>query len=132
CGVKSGRWPAFPPSRLFSLPASPIPRIPPTSVEKPPPRAITGEATPPTTGLSALPRRSSMRWTSPVTRRSEKKQRVTKPSAYRPALESLEDRTLLANRLDPFTTALSSQLDGLATSFRDAITSAQKALPVLN
>jgi hypothetical protein len=60
-------------------------------------------------------------------------QRTARPShVFRPLLEELEDRTLLANRLDPLSNALSLSLAQLGSSVQAAVQQSTTALPVLN
>jgi len=70
--------------------------------------------------------------TAPRSRTFEKKARNTRQHFFRPFVEALEDRTLLATNWSAFTTALGARLDQLSNSFQSTIASAQSALPILN
>src|SRR5262245_16207584 len=72
-----------------------------------------------------------MRRNAPRSRTSEKKA-PHKRQYYRPFIEGLEDRTLLATDWTAFTTALGARLDQLSDSFQSTIANAQSALPILN
>src|SRR5262245_13634299 len=74
---------------------------------------------------------------NPMTRKRRYKNngkcsRIKHGPHFGPCLEALEDRTLLANRLDPLSNALGQALDQLDGSFRGLLSQAQAALPVLN
>jgi hypothetical protein len=66
------------------------------------------------------------------TKRTGGKHQASPSCQVRPFLEKLEDRTLLNNRLDPLSNALSTALDQVDAGFRSVVAQSTTALPVLN